>query len=92
MTYNNNHIATLFLNVFHYFPILLIVEIKLHRFFAGKFYHVPYRQSRLTMLMKDAFEVESHRRCKTVVFANVSPSVADMSMTINTLRLVITSL
>jgi hypothetical protein len=38
------------------------------------------------MLMKDAFEVESHRRCKTVVFANVSPSVADLSMTINTLR------
>ena len=38
------------------------------------------------MLMKDAFEVESHRHCKTVVFANVSPSVADLSMTLNTLR------
>jgi hypothetical protein len=38
------------------------------------------------MLMKDAFEVESHRHCKTVVFANVSPCVADIAMTTNTLR------
>ena len=55
-------------------------------FNTDKFYHVPYRQSRLTMLMKDAFELESHRHCKTVVFANVAPSVVDLAMTTNTLR------
>jgi len=38
------------------------------------------------MLMKDAFELESHRHCKTVVFANVAPSVVDLAMTTNTLR------
>ena len=55
-------------------------------FITDKFYHVPYRQSRLTMLMKDAFDIESHRHCKTVVFANVAPSVVDLAMTTNTLR------
>ncbi len=53
-----------------------------------KYYHVPYRLSRLTLLLKDAFEVESHRHCKTIFIANVSPSVADISMSCNTLRYV----
>ncbi len=52
----------------------------------GRFYHVPYRLSKLTLLLKDAFEVESHRHCKTVVVACVSPSVADVAMTLGTLR------
>jgi kinesin family protein 2/24 len=51
-----------------------------------KYYHIPYRLSRLTLLLKDAFELESHRHCKTVVFACVSPSVADAAMTANTLN------
>ncbi len=55
---------------------------------VDRYYHVPYRQSRLTLLLKDAFEVESHRHCKTVFVACVSPSVADMAMTMNTLRYV----
>lgn len=51
-----------------------------------KYYHIPYRTSKLTLLLKNAFELESHRHCKTVFIACVSPSVADMSMTMNTLR------
>ena len=53
-----------------------------------KYYHVPFRQSRLTLLLKDAFEVESHRLCKTVIIACVSPSCADAAMSMNTLRYV----
>ncbi len=52
----------------------------------GRYYHIPYRLSKLTLLLKDTFEVESHRQCKTVVIACVSPSVADISMTMGTLR------
>jgi len=50
--------------------------------------HIPYRQSKLSLLLKDAFELESHKLCQTVVFANVSPTLADNAMTLNTLRYV----
>ena len=53
-----------------------------------KYYHVPYRLSKLTLLLKDAFEVESRRLCKTVVIANVAPGIADTAMSLNTLRYV----
>eukprot|EP00088_Acartia_fossae_P062825 TRINITY_DN7613_c0_g1_i3.p1 TRINITY_DN7613_c0_g1~~TRINITY_DN7613_c0_g1_i3.p1 ORF type:complete len:671 (-),score=211.19 TRINITY_DN7613_c0_g1_i3:64-2076(-) len=53
-----------------------------------KHYHIPFRQSKLTLLLKDAFELESHKICRTIVFANVSPTIADTSMTLNTLRYV----
>ncbi len=53
---------------------------------SPRYHHVPYRLSKLTLLLKDAFEVESHRHCKTVVVACVSPSVADAGMTLGTLR------
>ena len=55
---------------------------------VDKFYHVPYRNSKLTLLLKDAFEMESRKLCKTVVIANVAPSVIDISMSLNTLRYV----
>ncbi|KAJ1554711.1 hypothetical protein HK405_004275, partial [Cladochytrium tenue] len=53
---------------------------------TGRFVHVPFRNSKLTMLLKEAFEQTSRRQCRTVVFANISPSVVDTSMTLNTLR------
>ena len=37
-------------------------------------------------LPQDAFELESYRQSRTVVVANVAPSVLDISMTLNTLR------
>jgi len=49
-------------------------------------FHIPFRQSRLTLLLKDAFELESHKICRTVVFANLAPTIADTAMTLNTLR------
>ena len=52
------------------------------------FYHVPYRLSKLTLLLRDAFALESRRLAKTVVIANVSPSCADISATLNTLKYV----
>jgi len=54
----------------------------------AKHFHIPFRGSKLTLLLKDAFELESHKICRTVVFANVSPTVVDNSMTLNTLRYV----
>eukprot|EP01135_Chromosphaera_perkinsii_P000705 Nk52_evm17s150 gene=Nk52_evmTU17s150 len=51
-----------------------------------QFHHIPFRSSKLTLLLKDAFDLESCRACKTAVIANVSPSVCDFRMSLNTLR------
>ena len=53
-----------------------------------KNYHIPYRNSKLTLILKDAFELKSSKHCKTLIFANVSPSVADTLMTKNTISFV----
>ena len=52
----------------------------------GTFVHIPYRQSKLSLLLKDAFELESYKPSRTVVIANIAPTIADLSMTLNTLR------
>jgi len=51
-----------------------------------KFIHIPYRNSKLTLLLKDAFELESRRQCRTVVMACISPNITDASHSLNTLR------
>ena len=51
--------------------------------------HVPYRKSKLTLLLKDAFELKSNKHCKTTIIANVAPSVADLVMSKNTLRFIV---
>jgi kinesin family protein 2/24 len=51
--------------------------------------HIPYRNSCLTLLLKDSFELQSTKQCKTVIIANVSPSVTDIQMTKNTLRFIV---
>jgi hypothetical protein len=38
--------------------------------------------------LKESFELSSRKKCKTVIFANVSPSVSDIAMTKNTLRFI----
>jgi hypothetical protein len=53
-----------------------------------KDYHIAYRNSKLTLLLKDSFEMASNKLSKTVVIANVAPGVADLSMTKNTLRFI----
>ena len=50
--------------------------------------HIPYRNSKLTLMLKDSFEMTSNKLSKTVVIANVAPGVADLSMTKNTLRFI----
>ena len=52
----------------------------------GTFVHIPYRQSKLSLLLKDAFELESYKPSRTVVIATIAPTIADLSMTLNTLR------
>ena len=37
-------------------------------------------------VFQDAFDLESYRQSRTVVVANIAPSVVDISMTLNTLR------
>ena len=49
-------------------------------------YHIPYRNSSLTHIVKDSLELKSNRLCKTVIIANISPSVGDLVQTKNTLR------
>jgi kinesin family protein 2/24 len=48
--------------------------------------HVPYRRSKLTLLMKDCFDIASNRLSNTVVLAHVSPLARDNSHSLNTLK------
>ena len=48
--------------------------------------HVPYRRNKLTLLMKDVFDIGCSRMCSTVVIANCSPLVSDISHTKNTVK------
>ncbi|CAN6343552.1 unnamed protein product [Urochloa humidicola] len=48
----------------------------------GKQRHVPYRDSRLTFLLQDSLEGNS----KTMIIANVSPSVCSANETLSTLK------
>lgn len=44
--------------------------------------HVPFRGSKLTMVLKDSFV----GNCKTVMIGNISPALANSEYTLNTLR------
>lgn len=48
--------------------------------------HVPYRRSKLTLLMKDVFDAGCTRLCSTVVLATCSPLAADVSHSANTFK------
>lgn len=47
---------------------------------------VPYRRSKLTLLMKDVFDIGCKRLCSTVVLAHVSPLARDVKHSSNTLQ------
>lgn len=47
--------------------------------------HIPYRGSKLTLVLKDSF---TNKKSKTVMIANVSPAASSADHTINTLRYV----
>lgn len=42
------------------------------------YFHIPFRGSKLTLLLKAAFDLECHRHSKMVFFANISPSNMDV--------------
>ena len=46
---------------------------------------VPYRRTKLTLLMKDVFDIACSRLCSTVVLACVSALAKDAPHTLNTL-------
>ncbi|KAJ3127863.1 hypothetical protein HK098_005639 [Nowakowskiella sp. JEL0407] len=48
--------------------------------------HIPYRNSKLTLLLKDAFEMTCMKPCMTLMIATISPVDSDLSATTNTLR------
>lgn len=48
--------------------------------------HIPFRNARLTKVLKAVFDVSGNQACKTVFVGCVSPSVADTGMGRNTLR------
>jgi kinesin family protein 2/24 len=50
--------------------------------------HIPYRNTKLTLLLKDTFELFSNKHSKAVIIANVGPSFSDLMMTKNTLRFI----
>lgn len=51
-----------------------------------KHVHIPFRQSKLTLILKDSFELAVRRQTKTAVIACVSPLLRDVRHTLNTLR------
>lgn len=48
--------------------------------------HIPYRSNKLTLLMKDIFDVGCSRLCSTVVIATCSPLLSDIGHTKNTVK------
>ncbi|KAL3814192.1 hypothetical protein ACJIZ3_015460 [Penstemon smallii] len=57
--------------------IMVLVDVA-----NGKLKHVPYRDSRLTFLLQDSLGGNS----KTMIIANVSPSICSAAETLNTLK------
>ncbi|KAI9334349.1 P-loop containing nucleoside triphosphate hydrolase protein [Zopfochytrium polystomum] len=53
---------------------------------SSKHVHIPYRNSRLTLLLKEAFDLGSARPTQTVVIAALSASILDTTQSLNTLR------
>lgn len=52
---------------------------------AGEKVFVPYRRTKLTLLMKDVFDIGCSRLCSTVVLSCISPLAKDAPHTLNTL-------
>jgi kinesin family protein 2/24 len=48
--------------------------------------HVPYRRNKLTLLMKDVFDIGCSRLCSTVVIAACSPLASDIDHTSSTVK------
>jgi hypothetical protein len=51
-----------------------------------KHVHIPFRTSKLTQVLKSAFDVNNVQTCKTLVIACINPSILDVAHSKNTLR------
>jgi kinesin family protein 2/24 len=51
-----------------------------------KHVHIPFRSSKLTQVLKSAFDVNNTQTCKTIVIACINPSILDVAHSKNTLR------
>jgi kinesin family protein 2/24 len=51
-----------------------------------KHMHIPYRNTKLTQVLKSAFDVNSAQTCKTLVISCINPSILDIAHSKNTLR------
>eukprot|EP00808_Paulinella_micropora_P009028 g82697.t1 len=71
------------------FSLMTLKESLRSRSLAGRganMKHIPYRETKITLLLKDVLALEAIRVCKTVVIACLAPSVRDFNHTANTLR------
>jgi kinesin family protein 2/24 len=48
--------------------------------------HVPFRRSKLTLLMKDCFDISCARLCNTIVLSHVSPIARDIKHSVDTIK------
>ena len=55
-----------------------------------QYYHIPYQQSKLTLLLKDVLDVENTKQSRIVVVGNISPTVTDFDISCDTLKLLTT--
>jgi len=53
---------------------------------SHKHFHIPFRSTKLTQVLKSAFDVNSTQTCKTIVIACINPSILDVAHSKNTLR------
>ena len=53
---------------------------------SQKHIHIPFRTSKLTQVLKSAFDVSNTQTCKTLVIACINPSILDVAHSKNTLR------
>lgn len=53
---------------------------------SQKHVHIPFRTSKLTQVLKSAFDVSNTQTCKTLVIACINPSILDVAHSKNTLR------
>ncbi|CDS01287.1 hypothetical protein [Sporisorium scitamineum] len=53
---------------------------------AGGVPHVPFRSSKLTLALKEAFDLYSRQPTHTLFIATASPDTVDVAATLNTLR------
>lgn len=51
-----------------------------------KHVHIPFRNSKLTQILKSAFDVNNPQTCKTIVIACIAPRILDVAQSKNTLR------